>query len=124
MLVGALAAAVVGLAITGLLLAIGGGTSEPERSGSAAATKNIRAAKPAASPEALEAREGIDVLDSPTPRPPKNSMEAPRKPIATDLDRAKTAASRIPAKAAPPQKAREPKPGTPEADFGLPMVDQ
>jgi hypothetical protein len=124
MIVGVLAAAIVVLAGAALFLAFGGSSSESERSGSATPAKKTPTAKPAASPEALEAREGIESLDSSKPKPRKIDVEAPRKPIATDFDHAKTTAASVPPKAVPPKKPREPKPGTPEGDFGLPIVDQ
>jgi len=80
MVVGVLAAAVVILALGGLLLLIGGNTtSESGRSGSATPPKKTPPAKPAASPEALEAREGIDVLDSPKSALP--SIGAKHRPM-------------------------------------------
>jgi hypothetical protein len=124
MVVGVLAAAVVVLVIAALFLTLGGGSSESERSGSAAPAKKTHATKPAASPEALEAREGIERLDSPKPKPSKINVEAPRKSIATDFGHVKTTATSASTKAVAPKKPREPKPGTPEADFGLPMVDE
>jgi hypothetical protein len=123
--VGVLAAAILALAITGLLLALGGRTSQADRNASAAPAKKTPAARPAASPEALEAREGIERLDSPASKPHKMSVDAPKKPIATGSNQVKTAAASGSSKTIPPKpkKPREPKPGTPEADFGLPMVD-
>ena len=104
MVVGVLAAAVVILAIGGLLLTIGGNTpSEQGHSASATPAKKTPPAKPAASPEALEAREGIDVLGSPKSKPPKISAEAERKPIAADFDHPKTAIPSASAKALPPK---------------------
>jgi hypothetical protein len=123
-MVGVLAAAVVILAISALLLAVGVGSSQPARSGAATPAKKTPAAKPAASPEALEAREGVERLDSPKPQPPKTDADAPKQPTAAALGHAKTAATSDSTKAAAPKKPREPKPGTPEADFGLPMVDE
>ena len=123
-MVGVLAAAVVILAISALVLCVGGRSSQPARSGAATPAKKMPAAKPAASPEALEAREGVERLDSPKPPPPKTDADPPKKPIAAVLSHAKTAATSDSTKAAAAKKPREPKPGTPEADFGLPMVDE
>ena len=54
-IVGVLAAAVVILAISAVVLSVGGGSSQPARSGAATPAKKEHAAKPAVSPEALEA---------------------------------------------------------------------
>jgi hypothetical protein len=123
-MVGVLAAAVVILAISALVLCVGGSSSQPARSGAATPAKKTPAAKPAASPEALEAREGVERLDSPKPQPPKTDADPAKKPTAAVLGHAKTAATSDSTKAAAAKKPREPKPGTPEADFGLPMVDE
>ncbi len=122
--VGVLAAAVLALAVVGVLLAVGNGPSEPERNGSATPAKKAPPAKAAASPEVLEAREGIERLDSPRARPPKASLETPRRPVAPDFDHAQTTAAGDSSTAAQPRKPRRPTAGAPEADFGLPMVDQ
>ena len=125
MTVGLLLVAIVGLAIAGLLLAFGGGSSESGQSGSAMPAKKAHAAKAVVeTPEALEAREGIESLDSPKPKPRKISVETPKTPVAADFDHAKTTEPRASKKAVPPKKPHEPKPGTPEGDFGLPEVDE
>jgi hypothetical protein len=123
MTVGLLLVAVVGLAIAGLFLAIGS-SSQPGQSGSATPAKKAHSAKAAAeSPEALEAREGIESLDSPEPKPRKISLEAPKTSIVADFDHAKTTGPSRSQKVVLPKKHHEPKPGTPEADFGLPQID-
>ena len=124
MIVGVLVAAVVGLAIVGLLLSIGDRPPQSEPGGSATPAKKAQPVKAVASPEALEAREGIESLDSPKPKPHKIGVEKPKTPIVSDSNRARAAAASDSPKAVPPPKPREPKPGTPEGDFGLPMVDQ
>ncbi len=124
MIVGVLVAAVVGLAIVGLLLSIGDRPPQSEPSGSATPAKKVQPVKAAASPEALEAREGIESLDSPKPKPHKIGVQVAKPPVGADSGRAKAAAASDSPKAVAPQKPREPKPGTPEGDFGLPMVDQ
>ena len=122
-IVGVLTAAVLLLLIAGLFLAFGGGSSPPERSGAATA-KKAPVVKLAASPETLEAREGIDRLDSPKPKPATIISDTAKKPTTADSHHAKPAAPSGSTKAAAPKQPREPKPGTPEADFGLPMVDE
>jgi hypothetical protein len=108
MTVGLLVAAVVGLAIAGLLLAFGGGSSESEHRGSATPVKKAHAAKAdVESPESLEAREGIDPLDSAKSKPRKISVEPPKAPIAADSDNAKAAKPSDSKKAVPKKNPRE-----------------
>jgi hypothetical protein len=131
MLVGLLVAAIVGLAAVGLLLAMGSGSSPPGQSqtGPTAPAKKASAAKaPVESPDALDAREGIESLDSPKPTPLKTDLETPKSPPAAQSDRSKTAppgdsTETVPKSLPPKKKSPDPKPATSKADSGLPQID-
>jgi hypothetical protein len=143
--------AIVGLAVAGLLLAIGGssgsgqnGSATPEAKTEA---KKTRAAQPEAeSPEALEAREGVESLDAKSKPRKSGQVEPPKKRAATsgksekadaktpaaatgqrsataDPDAPETSKPGGSKEATPKKKPRVPQPGTPEGDFGLPEVD-
>ena len=112
MIVGVLVAAVVGLAIVGLLLSIGDRQPQSEPSGSATPAKKARPVKAAASPEALEAREGIESLDSPKPKPRKIGVPAAKTPVA-DSSRVKAAVPSDSPKAVAPQSRASPSPARP-----------
>jgi hypothetical protein len=133
--VGLLVAAIVGLGIAGLLLALASssrpGPSQPS------AKKGHAVQEEPESPEALEAKEGVESVEAKKPKLRKAVSEEPAKKPAAPSNKPE----KMPGKAAAtnakrtdaskvkdsqetePKKSREARPGTPEGDFGLPEVD-
>jgi hypothetical protein len=113
--------AIAGLAVAGLLLAVGGSSGSGKNESTTAGVKKARTAQPKAE---SEAREGAESLDA-KPKPRKSSsVEPAKKRTATsDSESPKPSKPSGPKEAEPKKKPREPQPGTPEGDFGLPEVD-
>jgi cytoskeletal protein RodZ len=136
--------AIVGLAIAGLLLAVGGFSGSDQNKPATAGAKKAHAGQSETeSPEALESQ-GAESLDkrrkSSTVEPSKKraatsgksekvGAKTPtpaigRQSAAASSERAETGKPSGSKEAEPKKKPREPQPGTPEGDFGLPEVDK
>ena len=137
--------AIVGLAVAGLLLAIGGSSGSRQNESATTEAKKARTAQPEAeSPKPSKHRKGLNrsmpsrsraraaALSRRRSVPPRQASlkrPTPRRRRQAGK-RSATAASEMPRlpslaaqEATPKKKPRDPQPGTPEGDFGLPEVD-